>query len=391
MKAPLCGFPCCLYHICDFHVINQIGIGGFSTVMLAQHHETNAKAAIKVIPKAKMSEESLTLEIKAICDLKHPLVSDLYFVHEDSENYYIGLEYMDGGTLRDTVNHAITIGEPKSRFYFCQIAIFLDFLHNQKKIIHRDLKPDNIMVESGYLLKLIDFGLCKYLENTDNSQGCGSPYYASPEMIKGEDYSFSTDIWTAGIVLYIMMFGYLPFEEKEVQSLYDRIIFHEPSYENRNKTAISNDVIDLIRKMLIKDPQKRITINDIVNHPWVIDGYKMLKEIIDNAHNEDKGFDADDEKNDGISKKNNPRFLIKKMIAKSLQNEKLSKLFKNTYFGAFDEKKDIMNTPKRIKSIAMQYANNNHHHGIDLFSQRKRRNQCHANCCPSRQRYNSFL
>lgn len=175
------------------------------------------------------------------------------------------MEYASGKELFDYIVLKQRLTEIEACKFFQQIVSGIEYLH-KLKIVHRDLKPENLLLDHKKEIKIADFGLSNlYSKGELLKTACGSPCYAAPEMIAGKRYSgLMVDIWSSGIILYAMLCGYLPFEDKNNDVLYKKITdgkFTIPSY-------VSEQAADLIRRILNTDPTKRININNIRNHPW---------------------------------------------------------------------------------------------------------------------------
>lgn len=254
----------------NYLIREPIGKGTFSKVCIGIHIPTKQKVAIKIMQKNKIKDridiERINREISILKTTNHPNISQLYETLSTSHNYYIIMEYINGGDLFDYIQINKKLTEAQACYFFRQIIASVDYLHKQE-IIHRDIKPENILLdEDNKMIKVIDFGLsniCSKYEVLKSS--CGSPCYASPEMISGKAYKGSSvDIWSCGVVLYCMLYGVLPFDEDDLLILYNKIklgVFILPK-------TISEPARDLISKMLKVNPQLRISIEEIIKHPW---------------------------------------------------------------------------------------------------------------------------
>ena len=249
-----------------YSIKGTIGRGGFSNVFYGVHIQSNEKVAIKVIPKEVFPQEKLLREIKILEQLSHPFCVSFFQYLEDEKYHYLVMELVECGTLLKMINNSRSLSENKCRHYFCQIISALDYLHTELQIAHRDLKVENVMIDSNDNIRLIDFGLSNLFRGEHQllQTACGSPAYAPPEMLQGKFYTKSADVWSAGIVLYAMAAGKLPFEDPNVQYLVKKIVLEEPEYPK----TFSPLLTDLISKMLVKDPNMRITIPKIMEHPW---------------------------------------------------------------------------------------------------------------------------
>ena len=258
--------------MCDFIIKQVIGEGTFATVRLAINKQTGEKVAIKIMEKSKIVHQEdrvrIEREIKVLKNLRHPNIVHLYSVIKTEEKIYLIMEYVKGKELFDYIVMKKKLSESESCLFFQQIISGIEYLH-KIKYVHRDIKPENLLInEETKELKIVDFGLSNIYTNPNKhllSSACGSPSYAAPEMLNGEKYRAPpVDIWSSGIVLYAMICGYLPFEDEDNEALYDKIC--------RGKFVIPNHVTenarDLLNKILVTDPKKRLTIYQIKHHPW---------------------------------------------------------------------------------------------------------------------------
>ena len=262
----------------NYILFEQIGKGTFSKVTQAIHILTEQIVAVKILEKEKIEDdidvERIIREIEILNNINHPNIAQMYEIYSTVHNIYLMMEYVEGGDLFDYIYTNKFLPEPKACYLFRQLIGVIEYL-NEMGITHRDIKPENILLDKDKEnIKVIDFGLSNYC--TDKNllhSSCGSPCYASPEMLSGKPYiGISTDLWSSGIVLYSMLVGSLPFDEQELHKLYEQIKvgkFYLPS-------TLSLEAMDLLKKLLIVDPNKRIGLNEIKNHPW----FKMEKNPI---------------------------------------------------------------------------------------------------------------
>ena len=258
--------------ICDFVFKEEIGEGTFGHVKLSINKQTNEKVAIKIMEKKKIfqheDKERVEREIKILKSIRHPNIIHLFSVLQTKENLYLIMEYARGKELYEFILINGKLDELTACCFFQQLISGLEYLH-KNNIVHRDIKPENLIVNRRTKeLKIVDFGLSNNFKNENNqllSSSCGSPSYAAPEMLHGEKYKATpVDIWSSGIVLYAMVCGYLPFEDDNNDVLYKKICqgkFKIPKF-------ISENCKDLIKKILVTDPEKRINIKEIKEHPW---------------------------------------------------------------------------------------------------------------------------
>lgn len=263
-----------------------LGRGSTGRVRLAKHSVTGQLAAVKIVPKnicidaAKSSKGkdvasdfyAIEREVVIMKLIDHPNVMRLYDVWENKNELYLILEYIEGGELFDYLVQKGRLDEDEAVGYFRQIIAGVDYCH-RFNICHRDLKPENLLLDKHRNIKIADFGMAA-LQPFDRmlETSCGSPHYASPEIVAGKIYyGPPSDIWSCGIILFALLTGHLPFDDENVRQLLLKVKagqFVMPS-------KISPEGKDLIWRMLDVNPHTRIKMNDILNHPFLLK-YKYL-------------------------------------------------------------------------------------------------------------------
>ncbi|EGC29180.1 hypothetical protein DICPUDRAFT_51418 [Dictyostelium purpureum] len=254
----------------NYLVIKTIGRGQFGKVKLGYHKKIpNEKVAIKIINKGKLDQETLKMvqrEVRIMKLLHHPNIIRLYEVIETSRALYLIMEYAGEGEVMDFMIAHGVLTETQARTFFTQIVSAIHYCHS-KKAVHRDLKPENLLLDSNRQIKIIDFGLSNvFTPGSYLKTFCGSPTYASPELILRKEYHGpSVDVWSMGVVLFVLVTGYLPFDGDNYVELFQKILAADytiPSY-------LTPECRSLISRMLIVDPDKRATMEEIINHPWL--------------------------------------------------------------------------------------------------------------------------
>jgi len=249
-----------------------LGEGTFGKVRIGTHIMTGEKVAVKILEKSRIVEpadvERVSREIGILKRVRHKNVIQLYEVIDTPRQIFLIMEYSDGGELFDYIVAHTRVKEPDACRFFHEIVEGVDYLHS-KSVIHRDLKPENLLMQrhkDRWRVKVIDFGLSNTCDGGRLLKtACGSPCYASPEMIAGHKYVGAlADIWSMGVILFALVCGYLPFEDSSTGKLYQKIL--NGDYQAPN--FISPAVRDLIRRILTTDPKKRYTMDDIRRHPW---------------------------------------------------------------------------------------------------------------------------
>ena len=260
----------------EYTLKNVIGKGTFSIVKLGENKATKEKVAIKIMQKSKIinNEDLLRIhrEIEMLKRLNHPNVIKILKIQEDSKKFYIIMEYCENGELFNRIVEKQRLNEDESAYFYYQIICGLEYIH-KNDIAHRDLKPENLLLSKNDILKIIDFGLSNYSYfNFLLGTPCGSPCYASPEMVSGKKYNgFLIDVWSTGIILFAMICGYLPFEDNDNEVLFGKILKCKINYPKH----IGELPLDLMKKIIVPDPNKRITLNQIKQHPFYLKG-KLL-------------------------------------------------------------------------------------------------------------------
>lgn len=253
-----------------FIFIEKLGQGAHGVVYRGEHKDTKLQVAIKCVSKLLLStsqqQTRLMREISLLKKINHPMIVQLFNVYEDENYHYLIMEYVENGNLYEFVSSQGNLREPVARRYFLQLLSVLDYLHNNKHIAHRDLKLENILLDRYYNIRVVDFGLsnCFTEDSPLLNTSCGTPQYVAPEMVRGMQYTKSADIWSAGIVLYAMTVGSLPFDCQEIPKLMNAILYSQPVFPDSMSPALK----DLISKMLAKSSDGRISIERIKEHPW---------------------------------------------------------------------------------------------------------------------------
>jgi len=252
----------------------EIGRGGFSIVYNGTSKATGKKVAIKVIDKKKQDGEQLVLlqrEIDIMKRLKHPNIVALYDVFDDPTHISLVLEYVSGGELYDEIVKRGSFTESDACTVLRQVLSATEYLH-ENGIAHRDLKPENLLISSesgGLQVKIADFGLSKdFSDSNQMTTCCGSPSYVAPEVLQQGQYNNSCDIWSIGVILYVLLSGFLPFFGETQEELFDKILTGSYSFANKVWDEISPTAKDLVTKMLTINEEDRPTAKQCLEHPW---------------------------------------------------------------------------------------------------------------------------
>lgn len=295
----------------------SVGKGAFGELYLAEHKKTSERVAIKQISKKKLLDSGakpdiIKREIAIHSRLSHPNIVKVYSHFEDDECYYMFMEYVPNGTLFKMIQKSKGLSEANAFEIFIQIASVLHFLHGNN-FAHRDIKPENILIMKGNDVKLCDFGWCVNVSTGERATFCGTYEYMAPEIVNDEQYDLSIDIWSLGVLLYEMLHGYSPFkpssyknQKNATREIFENIQKHKYKIEK----DVSEECRDLIDKLLTMDRSKRIKIDDVFRHPWVLEKEKMyfpdfrreeiimnnVEEVKNNSKNDEKIFDVNTDK-----------------------------------------------------------------------------------------------
>ncbi|OJA19916.1 hypothetical protein AZE42_03764 [Rhizopogon vesiculosus] len=263
----------------QWKVGRTIGKGSSGRVRIARHSKTGQYAAVKIVSKNVLMNSirepaehvllSIEREIVIMKIIDHPNIMRLYDVWETSTKLYLILEYVEGGELFDYLCNKGRLSTFEALTYFQQIISAIDYCH-RLNIAHRDLKPENLLMDQNKNIKVADFGMAAWQVSSQNGllqTACGSPHYAAPEVIMGKEYNgCAADIWSCGVILFALLVGRLPFDDEDLPTLLDKVksgMFDMPS-------CMDPFAKDLITKMLHKDVVKRITIPQILTHPFYL-------------------------------------------------------------------------------------------------------------------------
>ena len=200
--------------------------------------------------------------------MRHKNIVQLLDTFETQKHIIFVMELCSGGDLLNYVRKRRKLSEDYAKVLFKQIIEALDYCH-KLNILHRDIKLDNIILDSEGIIKVGDFGVSKIINPKQTMYDqCGTPAYIAPEILRDKGYKgFGTDIWSSGVVLYAMLYGTVPFRAQDMNELHDMIVKAKYSL----KSEISEEARDILKKILEFDPRKRLTIVQILNHPWLSD------------------------------------------------------------------------------------------------------------------------
>ncbi|KFH44148.1 Protein kinase-like protein [Hapsidospora chrysogenum ATCC 11550] len=263
-----------------------IGAGSMGKVKLASKEDTGEQVACKIIPRGSTDDGHQSLADKERADhskeirtareaaivtlLNHPHICGLRDVVRTNYHWYMLFEFVNGGQMLDYIISHGKLKEKQARKFSRQIASALDYCH-RNSIVHRDLKIENILISKNGDIKIIDFGLSNLFSPRGHLKTfCGSLYFAAPELLRAKAYTGpEVDVWSFGIVIYVLVCGKVPFDDQNMQALHDKIKSGIVDYP----TWLSSECKHLISRMLVTDPRQRATMQEVMNHPWMVKGF----------------------------------------------------------------------------------------------------------------------
>jgi len=263
----------------DYELKEQLGDGQYSVVRVGVHKLTQEEVAIKIIHRSQTESYEFSNEVELMRQVSdHPGFIKLFDVYEDEKNFTLVMELVRGGELFDKIGQLSTYNEERVAKLLQQIVSALAYLHS-KNIVHRDLKPENLLFndENATIIKLCDFGVAEKIpERGYLTEIIGTESYMAPEVEEGKPYGVSSDMYGLGVIMYIMLCGYPPFEpENGIVDL---------EFPEEEWSTISSTVKDIITALLDHDPIKRPTAQEVLNNPWICGDTVQKEELKDTVH-----------------------------------------------------------------------------------------------------------
>ncbi|RMZ76556.1 hypothetical protein DV737_g4753, partial [Chaetothyriales sp. CBS 132003] len=260
------------FHLGMFEIGKPLGKGKFGRVYLARERSSGFVCALKVLHKSELQqgkvEKQVRREVEIQSNLRHPNILRLYGHFHDSKRIFLILEFAGKGELYKHLRKEHRFPEWKAAQYIAQMAAALKYLH-QKHVMHRDIKPENILVGIHGEVKISDFGWSVHAPNNRRQTMCGTLDYLPPEMLKPGSmdnfYNEKVDLWSLGVLTYEFLVGEAPFEDTPVMTQ-RRIARGDMSIP----TFVSAEARDLIKRLLVLDPDKRIPLEEVQKHPWIV-------------------------------------------------------------------------------------------------------------------------
>mmetsp|Transcript_22886 Transcript_22886/g.47475 ORF Transcript_22886/g.47475 Transcript_22886/m.47475 type:complete len:520 (-) Transcript_22886:80-1639(-) len=257
----------------DYTIGTDLGSGSFSVVKQAIHKQSGEIYAVKVIKRSSLPADevdALRDEVSILGEVKHRNIIHMIDFYEESEHYYLVMEIMDGGELFDRIVQKSFYNEKEARDLVKILLEAINYMH-ERNIVHRDLKPENLLLASTTSdsdIRLADFGFAKRVEKPLSTQ-CGTPGYVAPEILKGDKYGLSVDMWSIGVITYILLGGYPPFHDDNQAVLYRKIKEGNFDFHPEYWDPVSKEAKNLIKSMLTVNVKDRLTAKNALDDPWI--------------------------------------------------------------------------------------------------------------------------
>ncbi|KAL9645685.1 hypothetical protein ABK040_003418 [Willaertia magna] len=252
----------------DFEIGRPLGTGKFGRVYLAREKKTKYIVALKLLDKKQLEKEKvahqLRREIEIQSHLRHKHILRLFGYFHDKNNVYLIIEYAPRGEMYNYLQKCQRFTEEQTSKFMCQMAKALQYCA-KKHVIHRDIKPENILLDADGEIKLSDFGWAVHAPSKKRNTLCGTLDYLPPEMIEKQPHDVTVDLWCIGVLCYEFLTGNPPFYSTNDKSTMKNIVSVKYSFPE----YVGDEARDLVKKLLVKDPTKRITLEDVLEHPFI--------------------------------------------------------------------------------------------------------------------------
>lgn len=258
----------------DYTLGEKLGEGAFGIVVEAIDNSTSQSYALKIIDRTKLSAEddsAVQHEVSILSNLHHPNIVRLLDFYTEPQKYYMVMEKVNGGELFDRIVAKRHYTEREARDLVRIVLSALKYCHD-KNVVHRDIKPENLLMAhktDDADVKLVDFGFAAVANGFNLTEPCGTPAYVAPEILEGRPYGKPVDMWSFGVLLYILLCGGPPFYAQDQQVLFKKILTGKFAFDLERWRNISSTAKDLISKLLTLSPIRRLTVDEALNHEWL--------------------------------------------------------------------------------------------------------------------------
>jgi len=256
-----------------YTIKDELGRGAFSIVRLAEEKSTGIKYAVKIINKSTVGADlvRLTTEMEILKKVNHPNIIKLKEIIDTKNALFIVTELVTGGELFDKIVELGQYTERNASILVVKIVSAISYLHSVN-VVHRDLKPENLLLKNPtdiHEIKIADFGLSKIVGAQALMTACGTPGYVAPEVLTSGGYGPEVDMWSVGVITYILLCGFPPFYHEDLPELFEQIMNASYDFPEEYWKDISKTAKDFIRNLLVVDPKKRLTGKTALEHPWL--------------------------------------------------------------------------------------------------------------------------
>jgi len=254
---------------------NELGRGAFSIVYLGVNKTTGGKFAVKVINKKDLGkdyEKNLKMEVDILKKVNHPNIIALKELFDTPDKLYLVMELVTGGELFDKIVEKGSYTESEASTLVRKIVSAVDYLHGID-IVHRDLKPENLLLkraDDDLEVALADFGLSKIVGAQMMQTACGTPSYVAPEVLNASGYGKEVDMWSIGVITYILLCGFPPFYGDTVPEIFEQIMEANFDYPEEYWGSVTKDAKDFINKLLVVETSDRMSAVQALKHPWLL-------------------------------------------------------------------------------------------------------------------------
>ncbi|XP_061499671.1 myosin light chain kinase 2, skeletal/cardiac muscle isoform X1 [Anopheles gambiae] len=257
----------------QFEILPELGRGTFGTVFHCREKATGLELAAKIIPyKKKKDRGDMVREIDIMSCLHHPRLIQLYDAFDYENKFYVILELIQGGELFERViDDDFVLTEKACAVFMRQICEGMEYIHS-RSIIHLDMKPENILclTKTGNRIKIIDFGFARRYDPGKKLQVMfGTAEFAAPEVLNFDEIYFYTDMWSLGVICYVLLSGLSPFVGGDDQATMTNVLQGAYTFDYKSFDAVSDSAKDFVRKLLVRDGERRLTARKALRHPWL--------------------------------------------------------------------------------------------------------------------------
>jgi calcium-dependent protein kinase len=258
-----------LNKVCQQYILKELlGVGKYGRVFRAESKESGREVAIKVMSRSSSSIAELMQEVEILAELKHASISQ-YVKHYQTEKYlYVVMEYCKGKQLYTKIIEQDKLPEEEAMLIMEHLLRAISYCHS-KKVIHRDLKLENVMYSADGIVKLIDFGLSMKLDGVTSEELVGTAFYIAPEIIRAKMYTKASDMWSLGIMMYVLLSGCIPVLGQTFEEVIDNVKKYKgPTFRQDMWNGISEEAKDLLMKLLEINYEGRISVDEALRHQW---------------------------------------------------------------------------------------------------------------------------